>query len=171
MPQMALSCMCHLSNADALCYEYKERESGRARERGIEVLPNTDRLENLKRKTGRKNILNALRWPPRLVARHLQVGQSPSLKLASNLLSRSVGPWEYYEWQAVCLGLHMPHLHSSLPSPFLSLYPPLRPPPQYTNTHTHLPLGFFLTALWQFPLLALKRFEIAFGPEALAISN
>lgn len=139
MPQMALSCMCHLSNADALCYEYKERESGRARERGIEVLPNTDRLGNLKRKTGRKNILNALRWPPRLVARHLQVGQSPSLKLASNLLSRSVGPWEYYEWQAVCLGLHMPHLHSSLPSPFLSLYPPLRPPPQHTNTHTHTP--------------------------------
>lgn len=35
-----------------------------------------------------------------------------------------------------------------------------------TLTHT-----FFLTALWQFPLLVLKRFEIAFGPEALAISN
>lgn len=133
MPQMALSCMCHLSNADALCYEYKERESGRARERGIEVLPNTDRLGNLKRKTGRKNILNALRWPPRLVARHLQVGQSPSLKLASNLLSRSVGPWEYYEWQAVCLGLHMPHLHSS------SQPLPSTPPSTPIHKHTHTP--------------------------------
>lgn len=144
MPQMALSCMCHLSNADALCYEYKERESGRARERGIEVLPNTDRLGNLKRKTGRKNILNALRWPPRLVARHLQVGQSPSLKLASNLLSRSVGPWEYYEWQAVCLGLHMPHLHSSLlPFSAFTLHSALHPNTQ-THTHTSLSASFSL---------------------------
>lgn len=64
------------------------------------------------------------------------------------------------------------------PPPLLSSFSlsqplPSTPPstPIHKHTHTHLPLGFFLTALWQFPLLALKRFEIAFGPEALAISN
>lgn len=146
MPQMALSCMCHLSNADTLCYEYKERESGRARKRGIEVLPNTDRLGNLKRKTGRKNILSALRWPPRLVARHLQVGQSPSLKLASNLLSRSVGPWEYYEWQAVCLGLHICPTSTPLfllPFSAFTLHSALHPNTQ-THTHTSLSASFSL---------------------------
>lgn len=46
--------------------------------------------------------------------------------------------------------------------------PPLLPPFHLTLTLTHT---FFFTALWQFPPLVLKRFEIAFGPEALAISN
>lgn len=57
-----------------------------------------------------------------------------------------------------------------LPFSAFTLHSALHPNTQ-THTHTHLPLGFFLTALWQFPLLALKRFEIAFSLEALAISN
>ena len=174
-PQMALSYSSHLSVASECRHSvlWIQKQSG-----GIEVLPNIGRFRELERKTGRKNILSVLRWPCVLLWDTCRLAACPALNwhLISSACVRA--PREYQEWQAVCLGLHMPHLFISplfllpfsisAPQPFFTFS---LSPHTHTHTHTRLPLVFFLTALWQFPSLVLKRFEIAFGPEALAISN
>lgn len=109
-----------------------------------------------------------LRWPHVSYLATCELAVCPALNW--HLISSACvkAPREYLEWQVVCLGLHMPHLSS--PYSFSSSQSqPLFPPS--THTHTRVPLVFFLSALRQFPPLVLKRFEIAFGPEALAISN
>lgn len=104
----------------------------------------------------------------RLVVRHLRVGHLPSLKLASNLLSLRVGPSGIPGMTGCLSGIAY---GPPLPSLFLNLSPFPTHKHTHIHTNTYLPPDFLLTALWQFPSLVLKRFEIAFGPEALAISN
>lgn len=122
MPRVVLSCMSHLSlYCEHWCFvlwiQKLKRKRSLAKMNGLK---NRDR----EKKGAEEDKRQCSELTPHLMVRHLQLGHSPSIKLASNRLGSRVSPWEYQEWQAVCLGLHMDHLFSpSCFSPISAFFP------------------------------------------------